>query len=84
VLYCPALEAQVVGTAGAGDAFTATFASYLTQEATREDALAAATLNATSVLGFVDTQSGLLTAEELGRRLKDKRKRPQIRRWRLG
>jgi len=83
VLYCPALEAQVVGTAGAGDAFTATFSAFIAQGRPPEQALMAAALNATSVLGFADTQSGLLTAEELERRLKSGAARAPIRRWRL-
>jgi hypothetical protein len=36
------------------------------------------------VLGHADTQSGLLTAEALDRRLAEPSKRPEIRRWRLG
>ncbi|HXF55011.1 MAG TPA: carbohydrate kinase family protein [Hyphomicrobiaceae bacterium] len=83
VLYCPALEAQVVGTAGAGDAFTATFSAFIAQGRPPEQALMAAALNATSVLGFADTQSGLLTAEELERRLKGGEVGVPIRRWRL-
>jgi ribokinase len=84
VLYCPALEAQVVGTAGAGDAFTATFAAMMALKRPPEEALLAAAVNATSVLGHADTQSGLLSAEQLERRLKKAAKRSPIRRWRLG
>jgi ribokinase len=84
VLYCPALEAQVVGTAGAGDAFTATFAAFMALKRSPEEALLAAAVNATSVLGHADTQSGLLTAEQLARRARKAAKRSPIRRWRLG
>jgi ribokinase len=84
VLYCPALEAPVVGTAGAGDAFTATFAAYVALGRSPQEALMAAAVNATSVLGHADTQSGLLTAEALERRLKKAAKRSPIRRWRVG
>jgi hypothetical protein len=44
----------------------------------------AAAVNATSVLGYADTQSGLLKSEELERRLKKAAKRSPIRRWRVG
>jgi ribokinase len=82
VLYCPALEAQVVGTAGAGDAFTATFAAMMALKRSPEEALMAAAVNATSVLGHADTQSGLLTAEQLEHRARKTAKRSLIRRWR--
>lgn len=52
-------------TTGAGDAFSATFACYVSQTGDVARALSAAVLNAASVVKFVDTQSGLLTLEAL-------------------
>jgi sugar/nucleoside kinase (ribokinase family) len=84
VLYCPALEAQVVGTAGAGDAFTATFAAFMALKRSPEEALLAAAVNAASVLGHADTQSGLLSAEQVERRARKAGRRTPVKRWRVG
>ncbi|MEO0631713.1 MAG: carbohydrate kinase family protein, partial [Planctomycetota bacterium] len=51
--------------AGAGDAFAATLTARLAEGAEVTDALVAATCNAASVIGHVDTQSGLLGAQAL-------------------
>ena len=66
----PAATAKVVGTAGAGDAFASTFAAWL-QEHGIESALAAASINAASVVGHVDTQTGLLGREAVEAALAD-------------
>lgn len=63
--FCPALRAQVVGTAGAGDAFIATLAAGLAQGQAPAEALRAATVNAAAVVAELDTQSGLLRADGL-------------------
>jgi ribokinase len=60
IRYCPALETTVAGTAGAGDAFSATLGYCLADARKPEDALRAATLNAASVVAHIDTQTGLL------------------------
>ena len=60
ILYCPGLETKVAGTAGAGDAFNATFTAYIALGQAGEDALRAAAINAASVVSHVDTQTGLL------------------------
>lgn len=65
ISYCPAEEATVAGTAGAGDAFAATFTAYAAGGRPPGEALVAASHNAASVLGFVDTQTGLLRREAL-------------------
>jgi len=52
-------------TTGAGDAFSATFACYLSQTRDVARALSAAVLNAASVVKYVDTQTGLLTSSQL-------------------
>ncbi len=82
VVYCPAVEATVAGTAGAGDAMAATFAAFVALGRPIEVALKAATLNAASVVGYVDTQSGLLRRDALEGRLAA-RSDLQLRKWKL-
>ena len=65
IRFCPAMEAVVAGTAGAGDAFAATLAHYLAERRAPEEALRAATFNAASVVAHIDTQTGLLRRGEL-------------------
>jgi len=69
ILFAPALKSKVVGTAGAGDAFAATFTAYVALGRPIEEGLRAATINSASVVGYVDTQTGLLRRQELDRRL---------------
>jgi ribokinase len=61
------VDVKVAGTAGAGDAFSSTFAAFVVRGASIEDSLRAATLNAASVVGYADTQTGLLRIGELER-----------------
>jgi ribokinase len=63
--YCPSLPCDAVGTAGAGDAFTSTFTFKYLNGSPPAEALQFATVNARSVIGFADTQSGLLRLSEL-------------------
>lgn len=65
ILYCPAIDCAVVGTAGAGDAFASTFTAFIAMGRTAAEAIRAATLNAASVVGQADTQSGLLPQAQL-------------------
>lgn len=81
ILFCPVIESDVKGTAGAGDAFGATFASYLVMGRDAEDAIRAAAVNAASVTQFVDTQSGLKSLESLDRSLSGARERLALRSW---
>lgn len=69
VCFCPPLEVQPAGTAGAGDAFASTLAGTLVLGRSPGDALALATVNAASVVEHVDTQSGLMTAAAMEARL---------------
>ena len=69
ILFAPALKSKVAGTAGAGDAFAATFTAYVALGRPVEEALRAATINSASVVGYIDTQTGLLRRQELDRRL---------------
>jgi ribokinase len=83
ILHCPVLETKVAGTAGAGDAFNATFSAWLAMGRSPEEALRAAALNAGSVVGHVDTQTGLLGREEIERRLAGSEAALPVRRWPL-
>jgi len=80
ILFCPALETEVAGTAGAGDAFAVTFAAFLALGRPCEVALKAATINAASVVAHVDTQSGLLQREVIEKQLAADSALP-LRRW---
>lgn len=80
--FCPVLETRVAGTAGAGDAFNSTFAVQIAQGAVPGDALRAAVVNAASVVGFVDTQSGLLSRDELDRRVREFAGKLPVKEWR--
>jgi len=66
--FCPVLHTEAAGTAGAGDGFASTVAAYLESGAEPEDALLAATANASSVVEHVDTQTGLLDREKIRHR----------------
>jgi ribokinase len=81
ILYCPVLETKVAGTAGAGDAFNATFAACVAMGRPAQEALRAAAINSASVVKHVDTQSGLLSLEETDRRLGETRETLQVREW---
>jgi ribokinase len=83
ILYCPVLECKVAGTAGAGDAFSATFAALLALGRGPQEALRAATINAGSVVGHVDTQSGLLIRTALEERLRASADDLKVRSWPL-
>lgn len=67
VFHCPAMKVAVKGTAGGGDAFTATVCASLIAGLPSDEALRRATVNAASVVADVDAQSGLLTEDALCR-----------------
>lgn len=79
ILFSPALETKIVGTAGAGDTFGATLATYLALGRPLNEALYAATINSASVVEHVDTQTGLLRRDDLDQRIA--RAKQTIRRW---
>jgi ribokinase len=69
IVFCPALDFDVVvGTAGAGDAFSSTFAAQFASGASPSVALQHAAINAASVVAFADTQTGLLSSDALKER----------------
>ena len=81
VLHCPAPPVKVAGTAGAGDAFSSTFAAHIVEKFAPEEAAMAAAANAASVIAHLDTQSGLLRRPELERRLAELRGTLKVRQW---
>lgn len=83
LIYCPACEAVVAGTAGAGDAFVSTFSAFLAGGGEPDMALRAASLNAAAVLGHIDTQSGLMRRAALDARLDGKKEIPNVIEWTL-
>jgi ribokinase len=83
LMFCPALKVQVAGTAGAGDAFTSTFATFVAFGSEPEHALHAATVNATSVVSYVDTQTGLLPRAEIEKRVAARAREMPVQRWEL-
>jgi sugar/nucleoside kinase (ribokinase family) len=81
IMYCPVLETEVVGTAGAGDAFNSTFMAFIGLGRPPQEALRAAAINAGSVVGHVDTQTGLLGLEDINRRLERTAETLKVRVW---
>jgi ribokinase len=81
LLFCPALKVPVAGTAGAGDAFTSTFATFIALGGKPEHALQAATVNAASVVSHVDTQTGLLQRTEIEDRVAARVGEMAVQRW---
>ena len=82
ITWCGTVPVEVAGTVGAGDAFASTFACMTAAGAAPAEALHAATLNAASVIGEVDTQSGLLAHDALTRRMAEG-PAPETRTWTL-
>ncbi len=67
--FTPAVPADVVATAGAGDAFASTLTACLVLGEDIDLAMKLAAHNAASVVGEVDAQSGLLNIDSLKARL---------------
>lgn len=65
IRFCPSAPATVAGTAGAGDAYAATLAAFLAEKRSPEEAMRAAALNSASVVGYIDTQRGLMGRQAL-------------------
>lgn len=83
VAYRAAVPVQVVGTAGAGDAFSSTFVALTALKHPLQEALNGATLNAASVVRHADTQTGLLSYAELKDQLAAPGKEGEFRVWPL-
>jgi ribokinase len=69
IYHCGTVPVEVAGTAGAGDAYASTFAFQVAKGADTPTTMRAATLNAASVIGQVDTQGGLLDGATLAKRV---------------
>lgn len=69
ILFAPALPSKVASTAGAGDAFAATFVAFVAVGRPLDESLRAATVNSAAVVRYIDTQSGLLRRQELDQQL---------------
>ncbi|MFQ5565902.1 MAG: carbohydrate kinase family protein [Paracoccaceae bacterium] len=65
VFWRPALPVTVLGTAGAGDAYTSTLAAALAEGIAPDEAMLQAAMNAAAVVGALDTTSGLMTPEAM-------------------
>jgi len=70
ILFHPSIDTAIVNTLGAGDAFASCFVAWLANGQSIEDALRAGILNATSVISYLDTKTGLLTEDQLIEKLK--------------
>lgn len=81
--HCPTLLTEVAGTAGAGDAFTSTYTALKAKGESVEQSLFAATLNAASVLGYIDTQSGLMKWPQLDDAMQKAKAQLRVQRWTL-
>ena len=81
--FCPVRETQVAGTAGAGDAFSAAFTAHIALGSKPEEALRAGAINAASVVGHVDTQTGLLSREAIAKALAATGEELPVRSWPL-
>ncbi|MCT4655218.1 MAG: carbohydrate kinase family protein [Cohaesibacter sp.] len=79
--HCPILKTEVKGTAGAGDSFTSTSGALLAQGTDPAKTLQLATINASSVVEYVDTHTGLLTTSELEKRLVQHQEDLQVEFW---
>ena len=78
---CPSLRCKVTGTAGAGDAFASTLTGFIAIEKTIEIAMQAASINAASVVGYIDTQTGLLESAALEAQLNTHAKELSVSFW---
>lgn len=81
IRYCPSAKTSVAGTAGAGDAYSATLATFLAEGRTPEDAMRAAAINSASVVAYIDTQRGLLGRADLEAALTASASELAVRHW---
>jgi len=79
--HCPIVEVEVMGTAGAGDAFSSTLAFMLASGAGGAEALRSASVNAASVVMHSDTTEGLLALDALRARVSELESRLPVRTW---
>ena len=68
LIWRPALPVAVLGTAGAGDSYTSTLTAALAEGSAPEEAMLQAAMNSASVVGALDTTSGLMTPDQMADR----------------
>jgi sugar/nucleoside kinase (ribokinase family) len=68
--YCPIFPGELVEATGAGDAFATGFLEATIKGKTIEIALAWGAVNASSVVGFIGPQKGLLSTRKIQQRLR--------------
>lgn len=71
VQFCPAVPTEVLGTVGAGDAFSSTLASGLIHGIDPVEALKRASVNAASVVREIDSQTALLSHAEINEKVSE-------------
>ncbi len=70
IYFAPSIPTQVAGTIGAGDAFASTLASFLADpKKPHTHALIASAINSASVVSYTDTQTGLLSRQDIYNRM---------------
>ncbi len=80
VVHCSTVPTEVVGTAGAGDAFASTLVALTASGWPLDRALKAAAINSASVVRYVDTQTGLMKLAELEEAV-DRDDKLRVREW---
>ncbi len=65
IYHCPVHKVEVMGTAGAGDAYCSTLSFGLFSGLDPAEAMKRAAVNSASVVSHADTQTGLMTGETL-------------------
>ena len=65
IYHCSVHKVEVMGTAGAGDAYCSTLAYGLCAGLPPHDAMVRASINAGGVVSHADTQTGLMSEQEL-------------------
>jgi ribokinase len=83
IVHCPIVKARVAGTAGAGDAFAATFSAWRALGKSIEECAIAGAHNAAGVVGYVDTQTGLMSRKALEGAIETSKLGGEIRSWKL-
>lgn len=69
--FHPALDTKVINTVGAGDAFGSCFTALLAMGNPIETAIRGGTLQAQSVVSYQDAKSGLLSTQDLEKKLNE-------------
>lgn len=70
--FCPAFESKVISTLGAGDAFASTFCAVAYKTGSIKEALRYASVNSASVVSKFSATEGVLSFDEIEKRLSEK------------